>query len=66
MPANNGLPHHLVHVPLKDSPLSDCAGLCGDLKIQIELEDSVCMVILEVNNNSNELLSVFFLSNYSL
>ncbi|KAH7510680.1 hypothetical protein FEM48_ZijujUnG0099600 [Ziziphus jujuba var. spinosa] len=40
MPENNGLPNHLVHVPLKDSPLSDCGGLCGDLDIQIELEDS--------------------------
>ncbi|XP_050383609.1 nuclear pore complex protein GP210 [Argentina anserina] len=32
--------HHLVHVPLKDSPLSDCGGLCGDLDVQIKLEDS--------------------------
>ena len=41
MPETDGLPHHLVHVPLKDSPLSDCGGLCGDLDIQIELEESV-------------------------
>ncbi|XP_057962885.1 nuclear pore complex protein GP210 isoform X2 [Malania oleifera] len=40
MPETDGLPHHLVHVPLKDSPLSDCGGLCGDLNIQIKLEDS--------------------------
>ncbi|KAK9272744.1 hypothetical protein L1049_003121 [Liquidambar formosana] len=40
MPETDGLPHHLVHVPLKDSPLSDCGGLCGDLKLQIKLEDS--------------------------
>ncbi|GLU11334.1 hypothetical protein SLE2022_280890 [Rubroshorea leprosula] len=40
MPESDGLPHHLVHVPLKDSPLSDCGGLCGDLDIQIKLEDS--------------------------
>ncbi|XP_029128898.1 nuclear pore complex protein GP210 isoform X2 [Cajanus cajan] len=40
MPEANGLPHHLVNVPLKDSPLSDCGGLCGDLDIQIKLEDS--------------------------
>ncbi|CAK7328121.1 unnamed protein product [Dovyalis caffra] len=40
MPEMDGLPHHLVHVPLRDSPLSDCGGLCGDLNIQIELEDS--------------------------
>ncbi|XP_004304654.1 PREDICTED: nuclear pore membrane glycoprotein 210-like [Fragaria vesca subsp. vesca] len=32
--------HHLVHVPLKDSPLSDCGGLCGDLDVQIKLEDN--------------------------
>ncbi|EXC20346.1 hypothetical protein L484_020567 [Morus notabilis] len=39
-PQNNEFPHHLVHVPLKDSPLSDCSGFCGDLDIQIKLEDS--------------------------
>ncbi|XP_027357563.1 nuclear pore complex protein GP210 isoform X2 [Abrus precatorius] len=39
-PEANGLPHHLVNVPLKDSPLSDCGGLCGDLDIQIKLEDT--------------------------
>ncbi|KAJ7974628.1 Nuclear pore complex protein [Quillaja saponaria] len=36
----NGSPHHIVNVPLKESPLSDCGGLCGDLDIQITLEDS--------------------------
>lgn len=66
VPENNGLPNHLVHVPLKDSPLSDCGGLCGDLDIQIELEDSVCMVISVENSNSNELLCILFPSNYSL
>lgn len=40
MPETNVLLHHLVHVPLKDSPLSDCGGLCGDLDVQIKLEDS--------------------------
>ncbi|GMH15008.1 hypothetical protein Nepgr_016849 [Nepenthes gracilis] len=40
MPHGNGSLHHLVHVPLKDSPLSDCSGFCGDLDIQIKLEDS--------------------------
>lgn len=40
MPEANGSPHHIVNVPLKDSPLSDCGGLCGDLDIQIKLEDS--------------------------
>ncbi|CBI34863.3 unnamed protein product, partial [Vitis vinifera] len=38
-PETDGLPPHLVHVPLKDSPLSDCGGLCGDLSVQIKLED---------------------------
>ncbi|MED6133436.1 hypothetical protein PIB30_028200 [Stylosanthes scabra] len=40
MPETSGLPHHLVNVPLKDSPLSDCGGLCGDLDIQIKLEEN--------------------------
>lgn len=40
MPVTDGSHHHLVHVPLKDSPLSDCSGLCGDLDIQIKIEDS--------------------------
>ncbi|KAK4272113.1 hypothetical protein QN277_020709 [Acacia crassicarpa] len=40
IPEANKLPHHLVNVPLKDSPLSDCGGLCGDLDIQIKLEDN--------------------------
>ncbi|KAE8694382.1 GP210 protein [Hibiscus syriacus] len=39
MPKTSGLSHHLAHVPLKDSPLSDCSGLCGDLDIQIQLEE---------------------------
>ncbi|KAI4366879.1 hypothetical protein MLD38_022689 [Melastoma candidum] len=38
-PETSGLPHHLVHVPLRDSPLSDCGGMCGDLDVQIKLED---------------------------
>lgn len=40
MPETHGLPHSLVHVPLKDSPLSDCSGFCGDLDIQVKLEES--------------------------
>ncbi|XP_057530542.1 nuclear pore complex protein GP210 isoform X2 [Amaranthus tricolor] len=40
MPENDNSSHHLVHVPLADSPLSDCSGFCGDLNIQIKLEDS--------------------------
>ncbi|OMO69335.1 Bacterial Ig-like, group 2 [Corchorus olitorius] len=39
MPKTSGSHHHLAHVPLKDSPLSDCGGLCGDLDIQIQLEE---------------------------
>lgn len=44
IPETEGSSHHLAHLPLKDSPLSDCGGLCGDLNIQIKLEDSVCML----------------------
>ncbi|KAK4710846.1 hypothetical protein R3W88_005359 [Solanum pinnatisectum] len=40
MPETDGLPHHLNHILLKDSPLSDCGGLCGDLDIQTNLENS--------------------------
>lgn len=40
MPETDELSHHLAHVPLKDSPLSDCGGLCGYLDIRIKLEDS--------------------------
>ncbi|XP_019442522.1 PREDICTED: nuclear pore complex protein GP210 [Lupinus angustifolius] len=36
MPEADGLPHHLVNVPLKDSPLGDSGG---DLDMQIKLED---------------------------
>ncbi|CAA6668012.1 unnamed protein product [Spirodela intermedia] len=32
--------HHLVHVPLKETPLTDCGGFCGDLDTQIKVEDS--------------------------
>ncbi|PKA56686.1 hypothetical protein AXF42_Ash012816 [Apostasia shenzhenica] len=32
--------NHLIHIPLKETPLTDCSnGFCGDLDIQIELED---------------------------
>ncbi|XP_021760201.1 nuclear pore complex protein GP210-like isoform X1 [Chenopodium quinoa] len=40
MPESDESSHHLVHVPLGDSPLSDCSGFCGDLNIQTKLEDS--------------------------
>lgn len=53
MPEANGLPHHLVNVPLKDSPLSDCGGLCGDLDIQIKLEDNVRLLLAGLNRLSH-------------
>ncbi|KAH7441877.1 hypothetical protein KP509_03G060200 [Ceratopteris richardii] len=31
--------HALMHVPLKNTPLSDCGCICGDIETQIELED---------------------------
>uniref|UniRef100_A0A7N0UWF7 Uncharacterized protein n=2 Tax=Kalanchoe fedtschenkoi TaxID=63787 RepID=A0A7N0UWF7_KALFE len=37
---NDDSVHHLEHIPLKNSPLGDCGGLCGDLETQIKLEDS--------------------------
>lgn len=37
--------HHLVHVPLKETPLTDCGGFCGDLDTQIKVEDSVCVIL---------------------
>lgn len=40
IPESDGSLHNLAHVPLRDSPLSDCGGFCGDLDIQIKLEDS--------------------------
>lgn len=39
MPKANGLPFRLGNVPIKDSPISDCGGLCGDLDVQIKIED---------------------------
>ncbi|XP_078433278.1 embryo defective 3012 isoform X2 [Wolffia australiana] len=32
--------HHIVHVPLKETPLTDCGGFCGDLDTQIRVEES--------------------------
>ncbi|XP_020868269.1 nuclear pore complex protein GP210 [Arabidopsis lyrata subsp. lyrata] len=40
MPESGGSTHHLAHVPLKESPLTDCGGLCGYLDIQKKLADS--------------------------
>ncbi|KAK9119821.1 hypothetical protein Scep_017914 [Stephania cephalantha] len=39
MPEHDDEDHRLVHVPLKESPLSDCGGFCGDLVVQIKIED---------------------------
>ncbi|CAA0831085.1 Nuclear pore complex protein GP210 [Striga hermonthica] len=40
MPESHGVSDNLMHLPLKDSPLRDCGGLCGDLDIQVKLEES--------------------------
>lgn len=45
MPESGGTTHHLAHVPLKESPLTDCGGMCGYLDIQKKLEDSVRLSI---------------------
>ncbi|RLM86258.1 hypothetical protein C2845_PM04G10100 [Panicum miliaceum] len=31
--------HHLLHIPLKETHLSDCGGFCGDMNVRFELED---------------------------
>lgn len=49
MPEAHGLPYRLVNVPIKDSPLSDCGGLCGDLDVQIKLEDDVSLLLDDLN-----------------
>jgi len=49
MPEANGMPYRLVNVPIKDFPLSDCGGLCGDLDIQIKLEDDVSLLLSDLN-----------------
>lgn len=64
MPETDGLPHHLVHVPLKLSPLSDCGGLCGDLDVQIRLEDSGVfsdLYVVKGTEIGHELVSVHLL-----
>ena len=45
----DGVLHHLVHIPLKDTPLSDCGSLCGDITTQIKLENSVCLMLIMFN-----------------
>uniref|UniRef100_A0ACD5XVX7 Uncharacterized protein n=1 Tax=Avena sativa TaxID=4498 RepID=A0ACD5XVX7_AVESA len=32
--------HHLLHIPLKETHLSDCTGFCVDMNARFELEDS--------------------------
>ena len=44
------LSHHLVHVPLKETPLTDCGGFCGDLDTQIRVEDSVYLSFIPLSN----------------
>ncbi|XP_023634902.1 nuclear pore complex protein GP210 isoform X2 [Capsella rubella] len=39
MPGSGGSTQHLAHVPLKESPLTDCGGFCAHLDIQKKLED---------------------------
>lgn len=41
MPQSIDGDNHLLHIPLKETPLSDCGGFCGDLETQIQLEDNV-------------------------
>ncbi|KMZ74645.1 hypothetical protein ZOSMA_124G00360 [Zostera marina] len=40
MPQSIDGDNHLLHIPLKETPLSDCGGFCGDLETQIQLEDN--------------------------
>ncbi|KAL6960548.1 hypothetical protein U1Q18_038311 [Sarracenia purpurea var. burkii] len=56
--------HHLIHVPLKDSPLGDCGGFCGDLDIQIRLEDSGVfsdLFVIKGTGIGHEIVSVHLL-----
>jgi nuclear pore complex protein Nup210 len=41
--------HHLAHIPLKDTHLSDCTGFCVDMDARFELEDRVCDNIYSVH-----------------
>ena len=34
--------HHLAHIPLKETHLSDCSGFCVEMNARFELEDRVC------------------------
>ncbi|WOG84886.1 hypothetical protein DCAR_0104071 [Daucus carota subsp. sativus] len=40
IPETEGSIHHLVHVPLEFSPLTNCGGLCGDIDVRIKLEEA--------------------------
>lgn len=40
MPQSIESDNHLLHIPLNETPLSDCGGFCGDLETQIQLEDN--------------------------
>ncbi|KAL1216051.1 Nuclear pore complex protein [Cardamine amara subsp. amara] len=64
MPESGGSTHHLAHVPLKESPLTDCGGLCGYLDIQKELEDSgvfADLFVVKGTNIGHEKVSVHLL-----
>ncbi|KZV46427.1 nuclear pore membrane glycoprotein 210-like [Dorcoceras hygrometricum] len=64
MPEIDGFPHNLVHVPLKESPLSDCGGLCGDLEIQVKLEESGVysdLFVVKGTGIGHEIVSVLLL-----
>jgi hypothetical protein len=52
--------HHLAHIPLKDTHLSDCSGFCVDMNARFELEDRVCHYIytlycFQINSTSIQL-----------
>ncbi|EPS63976.1 hypothetical protein M569_10806, partial [Genlisea aurea] len=64
LPEPSELVHKLVHVPLKDSPLSDCGGLFGDWDIQVKLEESgvfADLFVVKGNEIGHENVSVSLL-----
>jgi nuclear pore complex protein Nup210 len=40
--------HCLVHVPLKNTALSDCGCICEDIDTRIELEEKVTVIVVTV------------------
>ncbi|KAG9446505.1 hypothetical protein H6P81_012633 [Aristolochia fimbriata] len=56
--------NHLVHVPLRDTSLSDCGGFCGDLNTQIKLEDTGVgsdLFVVRGTEIGQEIVSVYLL-----